>query len=246
MKVKAKANSRSKTPMDKRFLKELGLELSKSRKRKDLSRANLADETGFNRSYIADIEQGKRNIPVQNLYRIGGVLGIKVSRLIKTLEQRVPQKPSSNAKRAIRRARLVHGQREEKRKIRQAAEERRAAKRSCKAPQSKKQPEYPDDSGIVESALCVLSPAWTTAVLIAIADGPKRVTRLLAEHPKLSPKTLTMRLRTLEKHGFVNRESFREVPPRVEYSLTEQGKEVLALLEKVRELSLTFNTEGLG
>jgi DNA-binding HxlR family transcriptional regulator len=54
--------------------------------------------------------------------------------------------------------------------------------------------------------------------------------------PGLSAKTLTERLRKLQKLGLVTRETFREVPPRVEYTLTTEGEEVVTLLGKIKEV----------
>ncbi len=65
---------------------------------------------------------------------------------------------------------------------------------------------------------------WAGRVVWHLMDGRKRHGELLRLMPGISPKTLTDRLRELEHEGFVSREVFPEVPPRVEYELTERGR----------------------
>lgn len=91
------------------------------------------------------------------------------------------------------------------------------------------------DSDVIEYGLNVLSPRWTTAVLIELSRGSIRTTHLLRALPGLSAKTLTERLRRLQELGMITRQTFNEVPPRVEYTLTDSGKRVLSLLEEVRK-----------
>jgi len=66
----------------------------------------------------------------------------------------------------------------------------------------------------------------------------------ILELPGISTKTLTVRLRELEKHGLIHRRVYAEIPPRVEYSLTEKGLElqpVLVALKQVGEQWLKDN-----
>lgn len=92
------------------------------------------------------------------------------------------------------------------------------------------------DSDIIEHGLNVLSPRWTTAVLIELSKGKRRTTHLLRALPGLSAKTLTERLRKLQELGIISRQTFNEVPPRVEYTLTERGNAVLKLLVAVKQM----------
>lgn len=71
----------------------------------------------------------------------------------------------------------------------------------------------------------VLMSRWTTAVLIALNDrGRLRFTELRAEVPGVTAKVLTHRLRQLERDGLVTRHFYAEVPPRVEYRITDLGR----------------------
>lgn len=68
-----------------------------------------------------------------------------------------------------------------------------------------------------------------------IENGPKRFTELLGEITQISQKTLTNQLRELQKDGLIYREAFAEVPPRVEYSITEKGATLWPILEMMCE-----------
>ena len=68
---------------------------------------------------------------------------------------------------------------------------------------------------------------WGVLVLLALTDGTHRWGELRREVQGISEKMLASTLRTLEKDGFVARTSYPEVPPRVEYSLTPLGDELM-------------------
>jgi len=68
-----------------------------------------------------------------------------------------------------------------------------------------------------------LADKWTLLLFYALAQGTKRYSELLRQIAGISPKMLTQTLRSLEQNGYVEREIYPEVPPRVEYSLTELG-----------------------
>jgi DNA-binding HxlR family transcriptional regulator len=69
---------------------------------------------------------------------------------------------------------------------------------------------------------------WGVLVLILLLDGTQRFSELRRAAPGVSEKMLAKTLRDLERDGFVHREAFAEVPPRVEYALTATGSEVAA------------------
>lgn len=72
-------------------------------------------------------------------------------------------------------------------------------------------------------AIARLADKWTLLIIYALAQGTKRYSELQRQIRGISPKMLTQTLRSLEEHGYAEREIFPEVPPRVEYSLTELG-----------------------
>jgi len=93
-----------------------------------------------------------------------------------------------------------------------------------------------DDAKLIDFGLSVLSPRWTSEILIDLATGPKRTTQLLKDLKGVSAKTLCQRLRKLTELGLVSRQTFAEVPPRVEYSLTSSGKELTSILNALKVL----------
>ena len=75
---------------------------------------------------------------------------------------------------------------------------------------------------------------WTVLIVVALADGAARFSRLRARIEGITPKVLTQTLRALERDGVVTRTVFAEVPPRVEYELTELGRDLLAPIDAIR------------
>ena len=66
---------------------------------------------------------------------------------------------------------------------------------------------------------------------LLITDGTKRFKELMSAITQISQKTLTNQLRELEADGMISRKAFSEIPPRVEYSITEKGKSIFPILE---------------
>ena len=76
----------------------------------------------------------------------------------------------------------------------------------------------------VERTVDVIGGKWTTLILRDLLGGTRRFGELRSALTGISPKTLTERLRDLEASGVVTRTIYPEVPPRVEYALTEKGE----------------------
>jgi DNA-binding HxlR family transcriptional regulator len=83
-----------------------------------------------------------------------------------------------------------------------------------------------DASCPVARAVRILDGKWTILVVRDLLTGTKRFGELRDSLVGISPKTLTDRLRTLEEHGIVERTMYAEIPPRVEYRLTDHGRTV--------------------
>ena len=75
---------------------------------------------------------------------------------------------------------------------------------------------------------------WTLLLVRDLADGCSRFCELERSLAGISPRTLSLRLRALEEEGIVRRDTFGEVPPRVEYALTEKGKALLPIIDDMR------------
>src|ERR1700679_2353531 len=93
-----------------------------------------------------------------------------------------------------------------------------------------------EDAVLIDFGLSVLSPRWTTEILINLANGPRRTTQLLRDLKGVSAKTLCQRLRRLSELNIVTRKTFAEVPPRVEYNLTAEGHAFAGLLHQIKDL----------
>ena len=76
----------------------------------------------------------------------------------------------------------------------------------------------------LKRALALIGPKWTLQIVEALLEGPRRFTELERALGDVNPKMLTVRLRELVESGLVSRTYYAEVPPRVEYSLTERGR----------------------
>jgi DNA-binding HxlR family transcriptional regulator len=92
-----------------------------------------------------------------------------------------------------------------------------------------------EDCRAVSGILQRVGDKWTVLVVSKLGDGRLRFTELREAVGGISQKMLTTTLRGLERDGFVIREQFPTIPPRVEYELTELGRE---LLEPVNALGL--------
>ena len=83
---------------------------------------------------------------------------------------------------------------------------------------------------------------WTLLVIRDLADGRSRFCELERSLHGISPRTLSLRLRALEEEGILERQTYPEVPPRVEYALTEKGRALVPLIDSMR----AYGSQWLG
>src|ERR1700733_5772826 len=81
---------------------------------------------------------------------------------------------------------------------------------------------------------------WTLLVIRDLAEGRSRFCELERSLQGISPRTLSLRLRALEDEGVLERQTFPEVPPRVEYALTDKGRALVPLIEDMRAYGLQW------
>jgi DNA-binding HxlR family transcriptional regulator len=86
----------------------------------------------------------------------------------------------------------------------------------------------------------LFSNRWTPLILRDLADGSRRFGALQRSLAGISPKTLSERLKRLEESNVVARTCFAEVPPRVEYELTDKGHALLPIIEAMRLYGSTW------
>ncbi len=100
---------------------------------------------------------------------------------------------------------------------------------------------HPESCPVLRTA-DIISGKWTLLILRDLSKGINRFSALERSLAGISPKTLSERLKGLEKAGIVTRKSYAEVPPRVEYTLTSMGWDLIPLIDHMRE----YGTKWLG
>ena len=90
----------------------------------------------------------------------------------------------------------------------------------------------------------VVCGKWTLLVIRDLAAGSSRFCELERSLEGISPRTLSLRLRALEDEGIVERHTYPEVPPRVEYALTEKGEALVPLIDDMRRYGTRWLLAG--
>lgn len=86
----------------------------------------------------------------------------------------------------------------------------------------------------------IMGNKWTPLIIRDLADGQRRFSQLERSLVGISPKTLSERLKKLEEARILVRNCFAEVPPRVEYQLTDKGYALLPVIDSMREYGLAW------
>ena len=92
----------------------------------------------------------------------------------------------------------------------------------------------------VETTLLLIGNKWKVLILRDLMDGTKRFGELKRSIGSVSQKVLTQQLRAMESDGLVHREVYAEVPPRVEYSLTELGESLKPILDAMLNWGMDY------
>ena len=96
----------------------------------------------------------------------------------------------------------------------------------------------------VETTLMLISDRWVVLILRDLLTGTKRFGELKKSLAGISQKVLTAKLRDMESNGLVHREVYAEVPPRVEYSLTELGRSLKPILDAMVEWGTEYKANA--
>ena len=94
----------------------------------------------------------------------------------------------------------------------------------------------------IESTVSLINGKWRILILKELSQSPVRFGVLERAIPAISAKVLTQQLREMETEGLVNRKIFPEIPPRVEYSLSEMGVRLFSIFGILRQWGLTEDT----
>lgn len=87
--------------------------------------------------------------------------------------------------------------------------------------------------GCIASAMGIIGNKWTALILRDLHSGPKRFGELEKSLSGISPRTLSQRLDELERCKIITKETFHEVPPRVTYTLTQKGHDLVPVLQQM-------------
>lgn len=96
----------------------------------------------------------------------------------------------------------------------------------------------------VETTLLLIGDKWKVLVLRELITGTKRFGELKKSISSISQKVLTQQLRSMEEDGLITRRVYAEVPPKVEYSLTEDGVSLKPILDSMWSWGSQYKTKN--
>ena|SRR5665213_356750 len=99
-------------------------------------------------------------------------------------------------------------------------------------------------AGCISVAMEIIGNKWTALILRDLTGGPKRFSELEKSVGNINPRTLSQRLDDLEEQGIITKKSFSEVPPRIEYTLTTKGHDLLPVLQQMAEWGTKYYNLG--
>src|ERR1700759_4940060 len=91
-------------------------------------------------------------------------------------------------------------------------------------------PQLEPKIGCIAAAMEIIGNKWTALILRDLANGPKRFSELEKSVGSINPRTVSQLLDDLETHRIITKRSYAETPPRIEYTLTEKGKDLVPVL----------------
>jgi DNA-binding HxlR family transcriptional regulator len=97
--------------------------------------------------------------------------------------------------------------------------------------------------GCVAAALTIVGNKWTALIVKELAEGCARFSSLQAALPGISPRTLSQRLDEMQHCKLITKKAYAEVPPRVEYTLTQKGRDLLPILESMAYWGEKYRTK---
>jgi DNA-binding HxlR family transcriptional regulator len=104
-------------------------------------------------------------------------------------------------------------------------------------------PVHEATSCAVAACAAIIGAKWTALLVHDLSEGPRRFSELEHSCAGISPRTLSERLRALEDEEIVERRSYAESPPRVEYELTDKGVALLPIIGEMRRFGHSYLTD---
>lgn len=87
--------------------------------------------------------------------------------------------------------------------------------------------------GCIANAMAIIGNKWTALILRDLCSGAQRFSNLEKSVGSINPRTLSQRLDELEAQGIITKQRFAEVPPRIEYTLTDKGRDLIPVLKQM-------------
>src|SRR5256885_12549922 len=104
-------------------------------------------------------------------------------------------------------------------------------------------PVHEATSCAVAASAEIIGAKWTALLVHDLSEGARRFSELEHSCSGISPRTLAERLRVLEQEAIVERHSYAESPPRVEYELTQKGEALLPIIDEMRRFGHSWLVE---
>ncbi|KAI7248139.1 hypothetical protein KC345_g11886 [Hortaea werneckii] len=98
----------------------------------------------------------------------------------------------------------------------------------------------------VEFTLDVIGGKWKGVLLYHLMDSTKRFNEFRRICPGITQRMLTLQLRELEEDGVIHREVYHQVPPKVEYSLTEFGRTLIPIIKLMKDWGVEYQAKQLS
>lgn len=98
-----------------------------------------------------------------------------------------------------------------------------------------------DKLASIQFASAVISSKWMPELVLALSYGVHRFSELRTQSGGVNPRTLSARLDELETCGIVTKKAYAETPPRIEYTLTDKGQDLVPILERMIEWGSKYN-----
>lgn len=92
-----------------------------------------------------------------------------------------------------------------------------------------------------ENAFELLGKRWTGLIIRTLMSGQKRFSDIADAIPNMSARMLTERFKELEKEGIITRKVYPEIPVRIEYELSEKGKELESVMDEIQKWAEKWN-----
>ncbi len=102
---------------------------------------------------------------------------------------------------------------------------------------------WPEDSAFIREVLDRIGDKWTVLIISTLGGGSLRYSELHASIPGISQRMLTQTLKNLERDGLITRTAYAEVPPRVEYELTDLGGSLMNAVMAMAGWAATHHSE---